>query len=229
MKVSELIWDIKEIKLALEDDSDLEEMWLLHKINSYRAIEIQQEFALTNTINPQWLQRVPRFQFTKVNSADDPAIAITSVTLSKASLPKVISLPDDLGTYRISGSSAIMQFEPIDFNTLIMKIEIGEETNFGYGYYAKVGGTIYAWPLIMEGSAIIVAEDPFDVQVLENGSLRAMTLEDDYPLDIALAQKVILQILTKDLAISEGSISDLVNDSQSQLKIMKNSIGNDKN
>lgn len=227
MKVSELIWDIKEIKLALEDDSDLEEMWLLHKINSYRAIEIQQEFALTNTVNPQWLQRVPRFQFTKATPADDPAITTSSIVLSKATLPKVISLPDDLGTYRVSGSGAIMQFEPIDFNTLIMKVEIGDEVNFGYGYYAKVGGTIYAWPLIMEGSAIIIAEDPFDVQILENGVLRAMTIEDDYPIDIALAQKVILQILTKDLTISEGSISDIVNDSQAQLKIMKNSNGRD--
>jgi len=221
MTVEEIIYDILEIKQALEDDSDLEELWLLHKVNAYRAIAIQQEFSLTNSINPQWLQKTHRIQFSKVNSADDPAIALTSITLSKAILPKVVYLPDDLGTYRVSGSSGIMQLEPIDFNTLMMKIEIGEEVNRGYGYYSKIGGVLYAWPLMMEGSAIIIAEDPFDVQVLDNGVLRNMTFADDYPLDIALAQKVVLEILTKDLALQEGSIADVVNDSQRQLKLMQ--------
>ena len=151
MKISEIVWDIKEIKLALEDDTELEEMWLLHKINSYRAILIQQEYSLTRNINPQWLQRIRKFQFTKVNSADDPSILLTSISLSRATLPRVISLPDDLGTYRVSGSSGILQLDAVDFNTLMMKIDIGEEMNTGYGYYAKIGETIYAWPLMMEG------------------------------------------------------------------------------
>lgn len=220
MKINEIIWDINEIKGALEDDSDLEELWLLYKINSYRAVLIQQEFALTNTINPQWLQRVPKFPFIKCTAADDPGITNSSVFLSKAILPKVVSLPDDLGTYRVSGSGAIIQLEPCDFNTLLMRIDIDESRNFGYGFYAKVGGNIYAWPLMVEGSAIIIAEDPFTVQVQDTGVLRAMTFEDDYPLDLALAQKVILEILTKDLAIAEGTIPDILNDSQKQFKLM---------
>jgi hypothetical protein len=221
MRVSELIWDINEIKGALEDDSDLEEMWLIHKINSYRAIGIQEEFALSNQINPIWLQRVPKFSLTKCTAADDPSITYSSIVLSKATLPKVVSLPDDLGTYRISGSGAIMQFEPVDFNTLMMKIEMEEERDRGYGYYAKVGGTIYLHPITMEGSAIIIAENPFDIQINDLGTLRDMTFEDDYPLDIAIAQKVILQILTKDLLMNDQAITDIVNDSQKQLKIMK--------
>jgi len=225
MKVSELIWDILEIKSALEDDSDLEEMWLLHKINSYRGLFIQQDFALSNEINPQWLQRVPKFKFVKSTPADDPSISLTSITLSKALMPKVLSLPDDLGTYRISGSSGIIQFEPCDFNTLLMKIEIGEEKDGVYGYYARVGSVLYAWPLVMEGSAIIIAENPFDVQVQNEGVLRAMTFDDDYPLDIGLAQKIILEILTKDLSISDRTITDIVNDSQEQFKILKNEPG----
>jgi hypothetical protein len=48
-----------------------------------------------------------------------------------------------------------------------------------------------------------------------------MTFDDDYPLDIALAQKIVLEILTKDLAISEGSIPDIINDSQKQFKLLK--------
>lgn len=227
MTIEEILYDILEIKGAIEDDSDIEEMWLFHKINSWRAVLIQQEFALSNTVNPLWLQRVTRFKFEKCTPADDPAITTSSIVLSKATLPKVVSLPDDLGTYRVSGSGAILQFEPCDFNTLLMKVEIEEALNGSYGYYSKIGGTLYAWPLSMEGSAIIIAENPFDVQVFENGALRDMLFTDDYPVDLALAQKIVLEILTKDLAIAEGSITDIVNDSQRQLKIMKNVNGKD--
>jgi hypothetical protein len=232
MKVSEIIWDILEIKHAIEDDSDIEELWILQKINAYRGLLIQQEFALTNSINPIWLQRVPKFKLTKCTSADDPSITYSSVFLSKGTLPKVISLSEDLGTYRISGSGAITQLEPCDFNTLLMRIEIGELPNGNYGYYSKIGQNIYIWPLMMEASAIIIAENPFNIQVQENGILRDMTFEDDYPLDISLAQKAILEILTKDFAISEGSIPDIINDSQRQFKILKSEmpgkvVGND--
>lgn len=225
MTVEEIIYDILEIKGALEDDSDIEEMWLFHKINSWRTVFIQQEFALSNIINPVWLQRVTKFKFEKCTPSDDPVITLSSIILSKANLPKVISLPDDLGTYRVSGSGAVLQFEQCDFNTLMMKIEIGDDMNGSYGYYSKIGGIIYAWPLIMEGSAIIIAENPFDVQILEDGVLRNMTFADDYPIDLALAQKIVLEILTKDLTIAEGSIPDIVNDSQRQLKIMKDING----
>lgn len=222
MTIEDIIWDIMEIKGALEDDSDLEEMWLMHKINSYRALAIQQEFSMTNTINPQWLQRVHKFKLTKCTPADDPAIGVSSIYLSKGTLPKVVSLPDDLGTYRVAGSGAITQFQPIDLNSLLMKIDIGEEKNSVYGFYSKVGSDLYFYPLTMEASAIIIAENPLDVQVLDGGVLRDRTFLDDYPVDIALAQKIVLEILTKDLAISDGQITDIVNDSQNQFKILKN-------
>jgi hypothetical protein len=91
----------------------------------------------------------------------------------------------------------------------------------GMGYYAKVGSEIFLWPYIMKASSIIVAEDPLTVQILENGVLRQQTLNDRYPLDIALAQKAIIDFVTKDLAISEGTVVDIINDSQSELNILK--------
>lgn len=222
MLISEIIWDILEIKHALEDDSDIEELWLLHKINSYRQIFIQQEYALNNHIDPTWLQRYHRFVLTNVKAADDPAIILGSITLSKGTIPKVISLPDDLGCYRIAGSSGILQFEPCDFNTLMMKIEIDEEMNNRYGYYSRIGELVYLYPTVPEASAILIAENPIDIPVNDAGTIRARTFDDEYPLDIGLAQRVVLEICTKDLAISEGSIPDIINDSQRQFKIMRN-------
>lgn len=223
MKIEELLWDVFEIKGALEDDSDLEETWVLYKLNQYRAVFIPQEYAITQQINPVWLQRVHKFSWEKVTAADDPAIVYNSVTLGKYTIPRVISLPDDQGTYRISGSGAIQQFEPIDFNLMMMKADVGEESHGEYGYYTKIGDVIYIRPYIMEGSAVIIAENPLNVPILDplTGLLRGMLFTDEYPLDGNLAQRSIIEFLTKDMAISEATITDIINDSQSQLKILK--------
>lgn len=221
MTVEEFIYDIMEIKGALEDDSDLDPIWVLYKINQYRASHISADFALNQDVDPVWIQRITKFEFEKVNPADDPAITLSSITLGKYKLPRVIKLTDDLGTYRLSGSGAINIFEPCDFNRLLMKAEFSDDLNPGYGYYSKIGDTAYIYPYILEGSAMIIAEDPFDIQINDNGVLRDMLLTDDYPLDPILAQRVILDILKNDLNISDSSISDIMNDSQSQFKILK--------
>lgn len=225
MTFEDYIWDIMEIKGALEDDSDLEEMWVLHKLNQYRAVHIGQEHALTNEIDPIWLQRIHKFSYEKVSAADDPAIYNNSITLGKAILPTVVRLPEDMGTYRIAGSGAILQFEPCDFNRLMMKVEIGEETHGEYGYYAKIGNVIYVTPYLMEGSAIIIAENPMDIQINDNGTLRDMTFEDEYPLDPILAQRAILDFLTKDMQIADSVVTDIINDSQREFKVMKDEQG----
>lgn len=221
MTAAEIIWDVMELKHALEDDADIDELWVLQKFNAYRAMIIQQDYAYTNKVNPSWLQRLHRLVLSKVNAADDPAINLSSVWLSKGKIPAVIDLPDDLGLYRVSGSSAITHFEPCDFNTLMMRIEIGEETNSHYGYYSRIHNDIYLWPLCMEASAIIIAENPFEVEIHDGGILRQRTFEDQYPVDISTAQRAILEICTKDFQISEGSIPDIINDSQRQFKILR--------
>ena len=220
MTTAEIIWDILELKHAIEDDSDIDELWLLQKVNAYRAHFIREEYATLSHISPSWIQRLHKFPLTKVNAADDPVIMLSSIWLSRGKIPAVIDLPDDLGLYRVSGSSAITQFEPCDFNTLLMRIEIGEEMNSHYGYYSRIHNDIYLYPLCMEASALIIAEDPLDIPVYDSGELRERTLDDEYPVDIAMAQKIILEICTNDFKISEGSIPDIINDSQRQFKIL---------
>ena len=220
MTVEELVYDIIEIKNALEDDRDMDELWILNKCHNYRAAFINQEYALKAEIKPVWIQRLHKQRTTKVTSADDPAITVSSIMLSKVTIPTVVSLPDDQGLVRVSGSSGISQFDIIDFNTLVMKVDIGEESNGQYGNCARIGNDLYLSPLTPEIQALIIAEDPFEVQINDNGTLRDMLVTDQYPMERDMAQKVILEILTKDLALNEKSIADLINDSQSQLKIL---------
>ena len=79
MTAAEIIWDVMELKHALEDDADIDELWILQKFNAYRAMIIQQDYAYTNKVNPSWLQRLHRLVLSKVNAADDPAISLSSV------------------------------------------------------------------------------------------------------------------------------------------------------
>jgi hypothetical protein len=223
-----IIYDIIEIKNALEDDRDLDELWLLNKINMYRSMMISADYAVNHEIQPGWLQRLRKQKVTKVNSADDPSITVTSIDLGKVTLPAVVNLPDDVGL-RLSGSSGIFAFDEIDFDTLMLKINFNEERNGQFGYFAMVGNDAFIWPLVLEIQAIIIAENPFDVQVLDSttGLLRAMTIQDDYPCDAEMAQKIIMEILTKDLQLNAQSISDIVNDAQNALKLLQNG-GNQK-
>jgi hypothetical protein len=163
----------------------------------------------------------------KANSADDPAITLTSIdNLGKVTIPNLIALPEDLGLYRVTGSAGISQFQPIDFNTLILKLECDEDRMGDYGYCSRVGNNLYLSPYVMEMQALLILSNPFDVQVNDNGTLRDMLISDEYPIDLEMAQKIVMEILTKDLAINEKSISDIVNDSQSQLKILQSGNNN---
>lgn len=220
MTIKDFIWDILEIKNAIEDDSDLEQLWILYKINMYRSAHIRAEYGMTNEINAEWLQRIHKFKWEKTDPADDPAITLNTLTLGKYDFPRVVKLPGGQGLYRLSGSGGITTFDPVDFNQLIMKAELND-TNQGYGCYSHIGDRVYIWPYTMEGSAMVIAEDPTQVQINDNGTLRDMTWDDEYPLDMILAQRVVLDFLQKDMALKEGTITDIINDSQDQLRILK--------
>lgn len=224
MTLEEIIYDLKEIKNALEDDTDLQDDWLLYKINNYRAILIAEQYRLEPVIDPIWLQPIAKFNFTKTDAADDPVISVNSITLGRASLPAVVSLPDNLGLNRLSGSGGIIGFEPTDFDSLVMKAVIGAKPEANYGWYAPLGSFAYVYPYVMEGKAIIIAADPTSVQIYTGTVYRDFLVTDPYPIDAKLVQAIVIQILTVDLKLNEQSISDVVNDSQSQLRIMKDAV-----
>jgi hypothetical protein len=51
---------------------------------------------------------------------------------------------------------------------------------------------------------------------------KSYSYSDEYPMDIAMAEKCIIKILTTDFQIEQKMIADLIQDSQDQLSIMKN-------
>ena len=222
MTVEEIIYDILEIKQAVNDDSDLDELFLLQKINSYRALFIQDAFTNFPIVNPEWVQRTGVISVEKINSADDPNISVSSIILGKAQLPPLISLPEDTGLYRVSGSSGILSFDFVSFPQLMMKIWAEDDRDSNYGFTSRIGNSLYIYPYTSEIQALAIGENPMDFQVLENNTWRDRTFSDDYPIGADLAQKIILEIVTKDLNIKDQMIADVINDSQVELKLMKN-------
>jgi hypothetical protein len=224
MTAEEIVYDILEIKNAINDDRDIDEIWLIHKFNAHRSLQIIEEFKQSNEIRSMWLMRLYKQEVKKVTSADDPSITTTSIELGKVHLPNIVAIPNDAGFVRLTGSSGILTFDPISYDTLMLKINFKEDKMGEFGYYTQIGNDVFLWPYVREVQAIIIPEDPFDIQVIDPTTkvLRDFGITDDYPLDIDMCQKVIWEVLTKDLAYNDQQVKDIVNDSQNQLKVMRN-------
>ncbi len=225
MTVEEAIFDIIEIKNAFGDDTDLDEMFLLQKLNSYRELLINAQYQLTAHIDYTWLQRHPQFTWEKITAADDPNVTIGSITLGKYTLPGIVTLPEDLGLYQVMGSGGIRLYSKDDFATMMTRAEIKEERHPRHGYYSRIGNVVYSFPYEIYGQAILIAANPMDVPInTSTTTTRTMLFTDEYPASVGLIQQCILQILSKDLKISDEAVSDIINDSQEQLKIMKDGV-----
>ena len=224
MNAAEIVYDILEIKNAINDDREIDEIWLIHKFNAHRSLQIIEEFKQSNEIRSMWLMRLYKQEVKKVTSADDPSIISTSIELGKVHLPNIVAIPGDAGFVRLTGSSGILSFDPVSYDTLMLKIMYKEERMGEFGYYTQIGNDVFLWPYVREVQAIIIPEDPFDIQIIDpiTKVLRDFGITDDYPLDIDMCQKVIWEVLTKDLAYNDQQVRDIVNDSQNQLKLMRN-------
>lgn len=223
MTIAEMIYDIREIINALEDDSDISDQWLLYKSDSYRETVIIQKYEMNPVIDPSWQLPVPVLTTDNVKSSDDPSIVYGSVDLSKVTIPEPISLPDDMGI-KVMASSGIVPYQYQSLSMIAQKAMIKEDTFPGMGYYARVSDSLYLYPRTMEVKLIIIPRVVADVKVLENGVYRDRTINDNYPADHDTAQRIILSILEKDLGIKMKTITDLVNDSQDQFKVLNDAI-----
>ncbi len=47
---------------------------------------------------------------------------------------------------------------------------------------------------------------------------RRMTQDDEYPVSVNLASRIVMLLLTRELALEERKVADIVNDAQDQLK-----------
>ena len=97
MTLQEITYDILYVLRQTKDDKRVKESFIISKIHTYRSGFIQGAFSRNRFLNPVWLQDMKKLSTAKVNSADDPSIVDTSISLGKVTLPNLVSLPEDIG------------------------------------------------------------------------------------------------------------------------------------
>lgn len=277
MTRKELIWDVKMIleQATISDESRMEEDYIGYKIDQKRAKEIRDTFKRNPVIEPIWLQDYGIFTLTPVNKAEDRTVSICDCKFSKAVLPAVVSITDnmsnisDLGTTSIRSSTGEQEFHYMNFQQLSMLHP--DSVLSKMRYYTKIGNAVYLTPEVFKARAVLILESPLDGYVLDNtyissGSLvsgtvyevgsgnilynsvryykgqsftanatttftgtgkvqlynqkRAMTNDDPYPMSATMAEVVLMKIFTQDYGIEAKRVSDIINNSQDDLKVM---------
>jgi len=215
-----MIYDIRYVLRQTTDDNRVRDEFLMSKIHTYRSGFIQEDFSRNRFLNPVWLQDLKKLSATKVNSADDPSIADTSISLGKVTLPNIVSLPEDIGLFRVAGSSKHKVFTPVGMNYFYLLIDIDPTTAINQMIYYRTGNSIYLYPYNTECNAVAILGNPLEGYLIENNVKRNLKWTDKYPIDRKMAQDVIISILTKEFAIEMKMVSDIKNDARDQFKIL---------
>lgn len=220
MKLQELVYDIRYVLRQTKDDSRIRDEFLMSKAHTYRSGFIQEDFSKNRFLNPVWLQDLKKLSTTKISSADDPSIADTSISLGKVTLPNLVSLPEDIGLFRVAGSSKQAVYTPVGMNYLYLLLDIDPNTALNQRLYYRIGNDILLYPYQTECNVVAILGNPLEGYTIESGVKRNLKWTDQYPLDRDMAQKIIISILTKEFAIEMKMISDIKNDAQDQFKIL---------
>jgi hypothetical protein len=131
-----------------------------HLINRYRAIAIRQNYSKTLDTDTSWLQDMGSIPTTTVTSADDPIIPISSVTLSKITIPTVVQLPSNAGIYRMSSATKQITYYPVSQPRFFDFVQGSLRTRFDY--YFKVGTSIYVNSLVDFLNPILILDNPLE-------------------------------------------------------------------
>lgn len=167
MKAEDLIFDVLHIATmsTVTKDTRLDELYILQKLNQYRAIRIPDQFRKLREINPLWIQSMEIFDITKTNSADDDNLLSTSICMGKITLPPVVAIEGNLGLKRVGGSSGQTKWYPIDKDKFYQMYEANDFRLVMFIHYIPLGSAIYVYPYQSKGVADIIAENPLDVPV----------------------------------------------------------------
>ncbi len=280
MSGEDIIFDIKRIASAstISKDNRLDEEHILHKINSYRAIFIEDHFTRTRTTSPFWWQTGQKFEFRKITSEDEPTVPST-VCLGKVLLPLPIRLENNIGLV-IRGSARQQRWYETNLDSFYLMYELNDWRLGKFIYYWIIENAVFNYPFTAWGIYDILAANPMDIPVkntlpvasgdllvgisytvinaqitynsiiynpgdtftqtgavwtytgpgtiIQTNPYRNRDIRDNYPLDIALAQRIAMEILTKDLMIERQAVADIVTDSQDQLRILSSLGGGPK-
>jgi hypothetical protein len=168
MTLRELRSDIELIaeKSKVSKDHRLERPHLNFLIHKYAARSKRESFQRQGYIDPVWIQNLGIRTLTPVDSGEELPGYCSGITLGKVVLPRILSLPDDKGVVRVSGTSqhstyygiSIERFFDLDRTSLRAKIP----------YYMRSGDDFYLYPTPNKAHFRFVLDNPMDGDFFDN-------------------------------------------------------------
>ena len=148
-------------------------------IAKYRSIAIRQQYSKTLEIEPVWLQDQGPLPCTTVTSADDPIIPVSSVTLSRITIPTVAHLPGNSGIYRVASATKQITYYPTTQSRFFDFVQGSYRAR--NNYYFRVGTSLYVNSVVDYIDPILILDDPmegtiFDTENQQPGDLIVGTL-----------------------------------------------------
>jgi len=155
-------------------ETRIEKRHLRYKVNEKRAKTIKENYMRHREVQPVWLQRLGELKFTRVTSSDDPNLLSCDCTFGKATIPAVVSLPDDLGVYRVASSCNTKKYYPIKPDRFFA-FDNGSVRSKSK-YFFRIGNSLYVSPYIKEGNVTLILEDPLTgwnlkTETVQSGSI----------------------------------------------------------
>lgn len=225
MTLNQLVWDIKTIAEQVGSESDLGYSYLVHKINMYRRNEMINFLIQNRYLDSKFYQSIGELNMTKVNSSDDADILVTNVYLGRYEIPEIIELrdniEDNLGIKNLMSKGRETFYKEINIERFAMMIDLNRPIDRNNGYYYIFNKRLYIYPYNTIITGDFLLSDPSDGKILTSGTWTDFDKDNEYPIPLHSAQNIILQILTNDFQILKQQISDIVNDSKNELKVMK--------
>lgn len=127
------------------DETRFDEDFIAYKINQIKAEKQIQQFKITNVIDRTWVQHLGKLTCHKVNISDDVTLAYENCTISKTTLPPIVSLEmgngnQDLGL-TLMGSDGRTQYFPYS-KDFWRDIPEDSERNL-FNYFDRVNTDLY--------------------------------------------------------------------------------------
>ena len=111
---------------------------------------------------------------------------------------------------------------PIDGDVILTSAVESGDIQEGVSYNVYNNQIVYNGATYAAGTSFVGVPGIFSYQGTGTIKLsiqkRKMTLDDNYPMSTTMATAVAMGVLTKELAVEESKIADIVNDAQDQLK-----------
>lgn len=276
MKLEDIIYDVKTILRALKETTRVTDAYLIHKINNYRALLLQQKFEKDagTSIPETYYSRLPNQTGTEVGSGDIPDGPPSSVKFGRFDIPDILPLSTgDCDKSRLIRVMPTSRQKSV-YWTCLEKLNLMISGNYDMLNYFTFcfleSNVLYTYPALKKLDLKILLNDPLDgysvkssevplgsvvddsVYVVISGSvtdgttvyskddtftadttktysgdgkiklydqLVEQTMSDEYPIDRAMAQMIVLQILTNEYKLELRSIEDIYVDSQDQFRV----------